>query len=1243
MVCPAGYTRTQFLGASLSSYHASGGWNGQMGSVDVVVVQDECNGGGLSYGDYGNGASSIATVDFFNPPQLGYPATLRFGAFQFGGIIQSWKERDSASGAKTYSVKMIDPQNIVNGTQVILGGYIGNTLSTPNLVNVYGWLEHNLGIRCAEMATFGTYPPYGMNIFLQYTPASGFGGADSGGGLPWHQIRAALTYLLNQSGSIFGSKINYRDHDYNFDLSELPHLSSDIRFSSEFMSLGELIAEVCEYSSCDYFYELINHNTIKVRVVDRKEQSNDNNAFYVDTAVGSPIDSRLNLGSIGGSLGGVSGVESKSRGLELRDAYTNAFLTGEYRQDIWQIDWNTTPNPLLANIWPYWGKDINNSTIPGYGLVTSGFTGEHYFDVLMNGWGIPGLWGMYRITTTELRFALEGETQWRNYVITRQPYLVRTLHWVCENTLPDVGTFAYAAIVGGVILPKDLLALSQADAIASVDEDLAWQRMEQVYHIISQYAQTYFGRKFLVKLPYLCMKAADDAPYTIETNWIPARDGGWCETSILGLAHGSAYLEHFRQDDGKIIGFVGFESSYPLDLSAINNKDDYIQINPFIAYVKCQVEDIVMVYPGDWRAIISLPGPVYTFNPEPGVEILMGFWAMAIQKYGIAFLSEKDNFAKLAERVGSDKVKYSIAPLFLIPNKVAIPLQSTRLVYGPWASMVGSLENEGPNSAGKTNYQRNSEFAPWNFGNRSNMNFAADAWVYGQLSTNYVIEQGAVSVPEPPSVSLGSELYSDGPLVTNVSVSIQGGSSPILTNYTMKTYTPDYGKLTDQYVGTIKRNGQWARKAQRALRLLTLNKFKTTFDSVYGFWQYNIHRAIRYTTASSHDMLGGENVIDPETDNGYRSNVVISELRKTFPEVNRFDYGNRAFMDMNGLVRPFSTRNIGVSGNPPVTYIGGASVSMPLPAFERSEYFKPEYMSGSGWMPTYSSGELPITSETLNPFLDSDMVETALLGVSAGHDIEYIARDATYPVDLSVRHPHDNYSTKGWYRGMALKGPLVISGWGFDVDSKPVPNFSEDYPDDPKLKFATDWLRKPNLWKTGPLDVRWDYRRKVWSAPPVVRHVKLFQTLLPYGEDQPAKGRMIGHGVGSSGDVIDVYNNIYAIFTSGMIATTCYDASQDRYYATGPNTSVPFKMISWSIGSGVAADVALGIPNPETNYIDYDDSVVCKAFDFRTGVPEPGKGATGEGVCTPSDEYGWYLRVIDMDCTSPGMPSGWGE
>jgi hypothetical protein len=51
--------------------------------------------------------------------------------------------------------------------------------------------------------------------------------------------------------------------------------------------------------------------------------------------------------------------------------------------------------------------------------------------------------------------------------------------------------------------------------------------------------------------------------------------------------------------------------------------------------------------------------------------------------------------------------------------------------------------------------------------------------------------------------------------------------------------------------------------------------------------------------------------------------------------------------------------------------------------------------------------------------------------------------------------------------------------WGYNTDGQPVPASSGD-PD----VFASGAFRDPTLWKTGPLDVRWDDERKVWGSPP---------------------------------------------------------------------------------------------------------------------------------------------------------------
>jgi hypothetical protein len=128
------------------------------------------------------------------------------------------------------------------------------------------------------------------------------------------------------------------------------------------------------------------------------------------------------------------------------------------------------------------------------------------------------------------------------------------------------------------------------------------------------------------------------------------------------------------------------------------------------------------------------------------------------------------------------------------------------------------------------------------------------------------------------------------------------------------------------------------------------------------------------------------------------------------------------------------------------------------------------------------------------------------------------------------------------YRFLGLKGPLVINGWGYDIEGFPVPNSSGD----PKsidasgnpLKiasktdstgsynpsfsgtilgknqtwvpgtgwtdaykentFASGWGLRPDTWVAGPVDLRWNQERKVWSSPqPKFVSVKLEDDLKP--------------------------------------------------------------------------------------------------------------------------------------------------
>ena len=120
-----------------------------------------------------------------------------------------------------------------------------------------------------------------------------------------------------------------------------------------------------------------------------------------------------------------------------------------------------------------------------------------------------------------------------------------------------------------------------------------------------------------------------------------------------------------------------------------------------------------------------------------------------------------------------------------------------------------------------------------------------------------------------------------------------------------------------------------------------------------------------------------------------------------------------------------------------------------------------------------------------------------------GHDLEVAARSGTargetpdgglgmYQAAIAQGSGFSSLDHRDNYRVMAHKGPMVVHGWGYDTNNRPVPNlgdsetaastgnFTKDGLDD--NKFLEGHLRKPNTWPVGPVDLRWDRNKCVWN------------------------------------------------------------------------------------------------------------------------------------------------------------------
>lgn len=86
----ADITQTSFLGATLTSFSAAAGWNEQVSTLTVDLVEDP------------------KARDRFFPPSVGEPVQFRSGAFAFDGLLQS-QERTEEIGGRRIRVTVTDP------------------------------------------------------------------------------------------------------------------------------------------------------------------------------------------------------------------------------------------------------------------------------------------------------------------------------------------------------------------------------------------------------------------------------------------------------------------------------------------------------------------------------------------------------------------------------------------------------------------------------------------------------------------------------------------------------------------------------------------------------------------------------------------------------------------------------------------------------------------------------------------------------------------------------------------------------------------------------------------------------------------------------------------------------------------------------------------------------------------------------------------------------------------------------
>lgn len=1050
------FTQQTFLGASIRSFNGTIGWGGTPSKVTVQLVEDPKNG------------------DSFTPV-IGTPVLFSYSGWTFGGIVKSFTQDGGSGGNPLYTVIIEDPRSILNGTEIILNNYTGSTYGVPNLLNVYGYLES----------------------------AGGFGASRvNSAGIPWKNVRDGIIALTSGANNTYGNNIVLGSYSYEIDLSELPNLPDYYRISAQDRSIMAFIQEICDAANHEFYFSLSTIgivNTIKLHTIDRNQQ---------------PV-----FGAITDFVTNTNGAVAKNVGLEFRDEVTSKFLVGGnvseiYHNSLTGGDDEDFETGTDNNIWPYWGTYSNGNVVIGEGI------NNNHKMLLDSSWVLAWPFATYPTDVGELRAALGGQSSWQTYLwlhnfniytedaygnygatyrnpeqkttaeneyyytILRSDYdgykagyvfgdifndqnvLLRagtgapgdtkrdkarylplytknsqnnvraTNSWYKHNnelnphfgkaTILNAGSSSAAVLAGFLsgnpktlsdIVPNALAAFDKRSRKGNAKSQEDKNKERSLYEYVKAYAEEYYGKRFMVRIPFV-LAATDQDTGEVRLSREVA-DGGFLEESAFPTAISTNLLapdvNKFTLEDGRITAYVRYLNADQLDFGDINVDDISFNESTNTAFVKVNVEKEIQYVD---RSLLYSPRVVVEM---PGI-------VRPIAADGNSFAGVvKDFLVGKFREYGNPNPDAAAEAFFKRGGGDVYRYDKAGIAILPNDADIplqSNITTYGPwyaaGANGKLDFEQDSSLVPWNYGGFTAMNNTANARIQSAISNVQVSEAGSIEFPGTPTINMGSQLQSSGPYITDINVQISDRG--VTTTYQMKTWTPQPYKLRKEQAEQGTKAAVQAQRLRREMRAdAKLAEAKGRASRIKAS-KFGIGKPKTDSSSTTHTMITGEVV--PGSGDDFNVMVGIQPQYNTSTELSSDNYVNKGGMSLDGLFQPFSME-IGTN----------------LPTVE----------TGSGDSPN---------ANDLNQFLFPTTIDAVING--------------TVPRDISIYE-----STSGVYsyaRPMALKGPLIISGPGYDTDGNPTPVGSG------QGGFPVDIFKKPNLWKTGPLDARWDHTKKMWIA-----------------------------------------------------------------------------------------------------------------------------------------------------------------
>ena len=617
------------------------------------------------------------------------------------------------------------------------------------------------------------------------------------------------------------------------------------------------------------------------------------------------------------------------------------------------------------------------------------------------------------------------------------------------------------------------------------DKDMGVVRGSRIYGFLKTTIDTYYGKSYLVEMnssgyldeikkfgtgisPYTLDSQASiidnpakgltvvadkpgSSPFRLESynsedvldpNYklynITPNETGWIDPSFLASV-GKAIPENYlygiaTNEEGKmgtwvIYQSVGLNNGFSLDNSSADSSFIYKFENSKVAWVKASVsEKYILVY-----------------NPASGksVEHVLVTTTQACYEIGSTVTTEglsnviACKFGSMGRNgvLGSSQ-NWKTGLIANPPLQLVLNFRSNRNdFYGPWY-----IKNA---RGGKTTVEQDMTLTPWSFNSDSVFEDAIQKKMSDVQSLEF-FETGTFTKVGLPESNIGDELVSNGPVLTSISSSY--GSSGVTTQYTFRTFTPKFGLTSRNVIERMKRTALKSymdRKLILKTYMEAIKKSSAAARGSFGRGQENLvlnFLGRQYDRESPLSLLHmAYSATSPLSSSQLAVKGALTKHKYASPDLFKTGYkdvSKNAIASLETIFSPFG--NYGSSFNvSSKTIIPNGIFQQASDSYVPTGYSYNPYKKG-----TYFSTLLHTSGDNYDPGSGSAFGRTSF--------------NALGKYELLDVH------------AIAIRGPIMVSGWGTDLFTKETVPFNDSY------KNATSLV--------GPVDLLWDSIRKVWTS-----------------------------------------------------------------------------------------------------------------------------------------------------------------